>query len=413
MERFPQATEGELSKLRALIVNEEGLARVARAIGLGELLLLGRGEELTGGRDKSSRAGGRAGGGASARSTWRRAAGGARVGGPHLRRGPRRRGQTGRNGLDYKTRCRKTCRRGSSWRPRYRVVAESGPDHEKIFEVEVTIGDEVFARAIGPEQEGSRAGRGAEDARQAAAAGQPSAERTLEPRARLRHRSARRHDPQTSCLALMLLPPLAASSGKDRERRQVDEARRGGQGALRHLQAPARATSCVKLFAKDAPKTVANFVGLAAGEKEWTDPDTGQKYKKPLYNGTIFHRVIPGFMIQGGDPHGHRPRHSGLPSSRTSSRAAASSTSRACWRWPTAAPTPTARQFFITVSTPHLPRQPPHHLRRGRVRLRGGGEDLRGAHRQRQDRPVKDVRDQGGASSSTRRPKGVKPAKQK
>jgi peptidyl-prolyl cis-trans isomerase A (cyclophilin A) len=53
----------------------------------------------------------------------------------------------------------------------------------------------------------------------------------------------------------------------------------------------------VKLFSKDAPKTVANFVALAAGEKEWTDPRSGTKAKKPLYDGTIFHRVIPGFMI--------------------------------------------------------------------------------------------------------------------
>src|ERR1700694_637533 len=60
----------------------------------------------------------------------------------------------------------------------------------------------------------------------------------------------------------------------------------------------------VRLFSKDAPKTVANFVGLATGEKEWTDPKTGQKTKKPLYEGTIFHRVIPNFMIQGGDPLG-------------------------------------------------------------------------------------------------------------
>jgi peptidyl-prolyl cis-trans isomerase A (cyclophilin A) len=60
----------------------------------------------------------------------------------------------------------------------------------------------------------------------------------------------------------------------------------------------------LKLFPKDAPKTVANFVGLATGEKEWTDPKTGQKSKKPLYDGTIFHRVIPNFMVQGGDPLG-------------------------------------------------------------------------------------------------------------
>jgi peptidyl-prolyl cis-trans isomerase A (cyclophilin A) len=65
-----------------------------------------------------------------------------------------------------------------------------------------------------------------------------------------------------------------------------------------------KGTIVVKLFSKDAPKTVANFVGLASGEKEWKDPATLQMTKKPLYDGTIFHRVIPGFMIQGGDPLG-------------------------------------------------------------------------------------------------------------
>src|SRR5437763_15429631 len=61
----------------------------------------------------------------------------------------------------------------------------------------------------------------------------------------------------------------------------------------------------IQLFEDKAPKTVANFIGLASGTKEWTDPKTGEKVKKPLYNGTIFHRVIPGFMIQGGDPLGN------------------------------------------------------------------------------------------------------------
>jgi peptidyl-prolyl cis-trans isomerase A (cyclophilin A) len=60
----------------------------------------------------------------------------------------------------------------------------------------------------------------------------------------------------------------------------------------------------IRLHEDKAPKTVANFVGLATATKEWTDPKTGEKVKKPLYNGTIFHRVIPGFMIQGGDPLG-------------------------------------------------------------------------------------------------------------
>jgi peptidyl-prolyl cis-trans isomerase A (cyclophilin A) len=61
----------------------------------------------------------------------------------------------------------------------------------------------------------------------------------------------------------------------------------------------------IQLFEDKAPKTVANFVDLASGTKEWTDPKTGAKVKRPLYNGTIFHRVIPGFMIQGGDPLGN------------------------------------------------------------------------------------------------------------
>ena len=58
------------------------------------------------------------------------------------------------------------------------------------------------------------------------------------------------------------------------------------------------------LFEERAPKTVVNFVGLATGTKEWTDPRTGQRVRRPLYHGTIFHRVIPNFMIQGGDPLG-------------------------------------------------------------------------------------------------------------
>ena len=59
-----------------------------------------------------------------------------------------------------------------------------------------------------------------------------------------------------------------------------------------------------RLFEKEAPKTVDNFVGLANGTKEWTDPKTGKKVQKRFYDGLIFHRVITKFMIQGGDPEG-------------------------------------------------------------------------------------------------------------
>ena len=60
----------------------------------------------------------------------------------------------------------------------------------------------------------------------------------------------------------------------------------------------------IELMPNDAPVTVENFTGLATGQKEWTDPETGQPSNEPFYNGLVFHRVIDGFMIQGGCPEG-------------------------------------------------------------------------------------------------------------
>jgi peptidyl-prolyl cis-trans isomerase A (cyclophilin A) len=60
----------------------------------------------------------------------------------------------------------------------------------------------------------------------------------------------------------------------------------------------------VKLMPEHAPTTVANFIDLATGKREWRDNRDGQRKSEPLYDGTIFHRVIPDFMIQGGDPEG-------------------------------------------------------------------------------------------------------------
>lgn len=65
-----------------------------------------------------------------------------------------------------------------------------------------------------------------------------------------------------------------------------------------------KGTFKIKLFADKTPKTVENFVGLAEGTKEFTDPKTKEKVKRPFYDGLIFHRVIPNFMIQGGCPLG-------------------------------------------------------------------------------------------------------------
>lgn len=62
----------------------------------------------------------------------------------------------------------------------------------------------------------------------------------------------------------------------------------------------------IELLPQKAPETVSNFIGLSTGEKTWTDPRSGRVVNnQPLYNGTIFHRTIPGFMIQGGDPAGN------------------------------------------------------------------------------------------------------------
>ncbi len=76
-----------------------------------------------------------------------------------------------------------------------------------------------------------------------------------------------------------------------------------GQKLSAKLDTTKGAITC-ELWPEKAPLTVVNFVSLAEGTREWTDP-TGQKVKRPLYDGTIFHRVIPEFMIQGGDPKGN------------------------------------------------------------------------------------------------------------
>jgi peptidyl-prolyl cis-trans isomerase A (cyclophilin A) len=77
-----------------------------------------------------------------------------------------------------------------------------------------------------------------------------------------------------------------------------------GSGALTATLATTQGTVKVRLFPDHAPKTVRNFTELAEGARQWTDPRTGARTSNPLYDGTIFHRVIDGFMIQGGDPLG-------------------------------------------------------------------------------------------------------------
>jgi peptidyl-prolyl cis-trans isomerase A (cyclophilin A) len=77
-----------------------------------------------------------------------------------------------------------------------------------------------------------------------------------------------------------------------------------GSGPLTATFDTSQGTIHCELLADKAPMTVANFVGLSTGQKAWTDPQANSTQKKPFYDGLIFHRVIPGFMIQGGDPLG-------------------------------------------------------------------------------------------------------------
>jgi len=112
----------------------------------------------------------------------------------------------------------------------------------------------------------------------------------------------------------------------------------------------------VKLLPEKAPKTVANFVGLAEGTREWKDPRSGQSVKRPLYDGTVFHRVIPDFMIQGGDPLG---TGTGGPGYRFEDELGPDNRfdRPGLLAMANSGPNTNGSQFFITeVPTPHLNR---------------------------------------------------------
>lgn len=110
----------------------------------------------------------------------------------------------------------------------------------------------------------------------------------------------------------------------------------------------------VKLFNDKAPKTVENFVGLVEGTKEWTEPKTGAKVKKPFYDGLSFHRVIPDFMIQGGCPLG---TGTGNPGYRFEDEfgAGLNHNKPGMLSMANAGPNTNGSQFFVTVAaTPWL-----------------------------------------------------------
>ncbi len=148
MNTCPESTEGDLSRLRAAIVSEPALAAIAREIGLGRFLFLGRGEDQTGGRDKDSLL-------ANCLE--------ALIASIYLDAGIYaieafvlrffgeviKRSCVARGTLDYKTELQELCQERIKQLPEYRVVSETGPDHQKQFKVELSLKGEVYGRGIG------------------------------------------------------------------------------------------------------------------------------------------------------------------------------------------------------------------------------------------------------------------------
>ena len=116
-----------------------------------------------------------------------------------------------------------------------------------------------------------------------------------------------------------------------------------------------RGTFKAKLMPEHAPKTVSNFVELATGARTWRDPNDGAEKTEPLYNGTIFHRVIPDFMIQGGDPTGTGRGGPGYNFEDECPPGGPSFDRKGLLAMANAGPNTNGSQFFVTVAaTPWL-----------------------------------------------------------
>ena len=145
----------------------------------------------------------------------------------------------------------------------------------------------------------------------------------------------------------------------------------------------------VRLFDQEVPKTVENFVGLAEGTKEWTDPRTNKKVSTPYYNGVIFHRVIKGFMVQSGDPlgqgiggPGYKFKDEFHPTLRHNKAGIVSMAN--------SGPNTNGGQFFITLGpTPHLDDR--HSVFGEVVEGMEVVAKIGSAPTASQDRPVKDI----------------------
>ncbi|HET7207475.1 MAG TPA: peptidylprolyl isomerase [Terriglobales bacterium] len=145
-----------------------------------------------------------------------------------------------------------------------------------------------------------------------------------------------------------------------------------------------------RLFEKDAPKTVANFVDLAEGNREWTHPVTSKKSKDKLYDGTVFHRVIPDFMIQGGDPAGNGMGGPGYQFEDETKGSPHKFDRPGKLAMANAGPNTNGSQFFITVA-PTTWLTGKHTIFGEVVEGQDVVQKITSVARNRQDRPLKDV----------------------
>ena len=153
-------------------------------------------------------------------------------------------------------------------------------------------------------------------------------------------------------LLLVTLAPLAAAAASDAPVKDPWTQKALAGKDLWVTMKTSEGDIYLHLFSKDAPKTVANFVGLATGEKQWRDPRTGKPSTARAYDDTIFHRVIKAFMIQGGDPTGTGTGDPGysFPDETSNGK---KFDKVGLLAMANRGPNTNGMQWFITVSTPH------------------------------------------------------------
>jgi peptidyl-prolyl cis-trans isomerase A (cyclophilin A) len=149
-------------------------------------------------------------------------------------------------------------------------------------------------------------------------------------------------------------------------------------------------TIVVRLFEQEAPVTVKNFIDLAEGSREWTHPTSRAKSNNPLYNGTIFHRVIPDFMVQGGDPTGTGMGGPGYQFQDETKGSPHKFDKPGKLAMANSGPNTNGSQFFITVAaTPWLTGN--HTIFGEVVEGQDVADKITKLPRNRQDKPNKDV----------------------